>query len=139
MRSERGFTLIELMIVVAIIAILAAIATPAYLDYVARSQVTEGLGLATGAKAAVVDYYSHKGAYPPNNTAAGMFQPASINGKYVQSVTVRNDGRIEVIFNASANARIASQTLVMTARDDAGAVSWSCSGLSRRYIPSPCN
>src|ERR1700733_13768831 len=83
-----GFTLIELMIVVAIIAILAAIALPAYQDYVIRSQVTEGITLADGARAAVWDYVSNHGTFPSNNLAAGVVTNTSIVGKYVTQVDV---------------------------------------------------
>ena len=72
MKNTRGFTLIELMIVVAIIAILAAIAIPAYQDYTIRAQVSEGLTLSTGAKTAVWDFVADKGRMPPSNTSAGL-------------------------------------------------------------------
>ena len=77
-KIQQGFTLIELMIVVAIIAILAAIALPAYQDYVIRSQVSEGAVLSDGAKTAVAEYYSNRGSAPVNNTSAGLASPASI-------------------------------------------------------------
>ena len=69
---QKGFTLIELMIVVAIIGILAAIAMPAYQDYTIRAQVSEGLTLAAAAKAAVAEFYANKGKWPSDNSAAGM-------------------------------------------------------------------
>src|SRR5699024_2634846 len=83
--GQRGFTLIELMIVVAILAIIMAIAIPAYQDYTIRSQVTEGMNLAGGAKAAVWDYWSSHGAFPNNNEDAGLADPASIGGEYVSA------------------------------------------------------
>ena len=92
---QKGFTLIELMIVVAIIAILAAIALPAYQDYVARSQVSEAMSLSSGAKTAVAEYYADRGAWPTSNTQAGLTpNSASINGKYVASVGVGANGVI---------------------------------------------
>lgn len=136
--KQRGFTLIELMIVVAIIAILAAIATPAYLDYVARGQVAEGLSLSSSAKEAIATYYSDHGQFPADNLAAGMAAPASLRGKYVRSVAVDNTGSISVVFASSASPKIAGRSLVLTAHDTNGAVNWSCSGLDGRYVPSSC-
>lgn len=133
-----GFTLIELMIVVAIIAILAAIAVPAYQDYIARSQVAEGFGLATGAKRAIATYYGDRGQFPADNSSAGLADPGSIRGKYVRSVTVDNTGQILVRFGGTANAKIAGQTLVLRAQDNNGSLSWTCGGLNRRYLPSNC-
>src|SRR5918994_3257890 len=89
---QKGFTLIELMIVVAIIGILAAIAIPAYQDYTIRSQVTEGLNLAAPAKASVAEVYANRGDWPADNTEAGIGSSASIVGKYVTSVSIGSGG-----------------------------------------------
>ncbi len=88
MKKQQGFTLIELMIVVAIIGILAAIAIPAYQDYTIRAQVSEGLNLAGGAKAAVSEVVMDSGTFPTTNVLAGLSTNTDINGKYVVSVTV---------------------------------------------------
>ena len=85
MKKQQGFTLIELMIVVAIIGILAAIAIPAYQDYTIRAQVSEGLNLAGGAKAAVTEYTMDTGNWPTTNTLAGISAATDINGKYTTS------------------------------------------------------
>jgi len=85
-KKQQGFTLIELMIVVAIIGILAAIAVSAYQDYTIRAQVSEGLNLAGGAKEAVSEYFMDRGAYPTTNAMAGLSAAASISGKYVVGV-----------------------------------------------------
>ncbi|EMT2872685.1 pilin, partial [Neisseria gonorrhoeae] len=87
---QKGFTLIELMIVIAIVGILAAVALPAYQDYTARAQVSEAILLAEGQKSAVTEYYLNHGKWPKDNTSAGVANPTEIKGKYVQSVTVAN-------------------------------------------------
>lgn len=138
MHQQRGFTLIELMIVVAIIAILAALALPAYQDYVTRSQVSEGLSLATAGRVALATHYAEHGNFPNDNVDAGMATPTSISGPYVTSVTVDNTGSISILFSGTANARVSGQTLVMTATDNNGSIRWSCGGLDPKYMPSSC-
>ncbi|OMH41588.1 prepilin-type N-terminal cleavage/methylation domain-containing protein, partial [Neisseria meningitidis] len=87
---QKGFTLIELMIVIAIVGILAAVALPAYQDYTARAQVSEAILLAEGQKSAVTEYYLNHGEWPANNSSAGVASSTDIKGKYVQSVEVKN-------------------------------------------------
>src|SRR5690554_4246054 len=101
---QKGFTLIELMIVVAIIAILAAIAIPAYQDYVVRSQVSEGASLASGAKTALAEFKANTGDWPSDNDEAGLADPGDITGSYVDNVDVStNSGQITVEFGNEAN------------------------------------
>lgn len=138
MSRQSGFTLIELMIVVAIIAVLAAVALPAYRDYVTRAQVAEGYSLATGAKTAIAEYYASYAAYPANNVDAGMAPSGSIRGKYVQSVAVDGTGAITIIYGGNSNAVIVGQSMTMQAANTAGAINWRCSGLPRKYLPSNC-
>jgi len=101
---QKGFTLIELMIVVAIIAILAAIAIPAYQDYLIRSQVSEGAVLSDGAKTAMGEFYSNTGRFPPANASAGLAKNTSILGKYVTQVDVgAQAGQIRATFGFLPN------------------------------------
>ena len=139
MARNRGFTLIELMIVVAIIAILAAIALPAYQDYLARSQVAESLSLSRGAQIAVAEYYSERGVAPLNNADAGLAEPASISGSYVTSVSLGNgDGTISILFGNEASSKITGQSLVMEMSAGSGSLNWNCGGIDEKYLPSVC-
>lgn len=140
-KQSRGFTLIELMIVVAIIAILAAIAIPAYQDYLIRAQVSEGFSLVDGAKAAVWDYVSNTGEFPTSNPSAGLPSPSSISGNYVSGINVAN-GLITISYDGpQANTAIHSQTLVLSPTLGTGSITWDCanhSTLSSEYLPTTC-
>jgi len=140
MKKQQGFTLIELMIVVAIIGILAAIAIPAYSDYTIRAQVSEGLNLSGGAKAAVSEFSMDTGRWPTTNTIAGIATtPTDISGKYVVSVTVVN-GVINVVYGGDAHATLATSTLSITPTQNAGSVEWACSSadIADKHLPSAC-
>ena len=137
MHKQQGFTLIELMIVVAIIGILAAVAIPAYQDYTIRAKVTEGLSLASAGKTAVSEYFSSNGTLPDTNTNAGLAQPDSIAGNSVDKVEVSN-GVIVVTF--SGPTAIKASTLQLTPQTAGGKVVWDCrtGTLEGKYRPSSC-
>ncbi len=126
-KLQQGFTLIELMIVVAIIGILAAIAIPAYQDYTIRSQVSEGLSLAAAAKAAVAESFLNTGVPPATRTVAGMsVNAADTQGQYVVSVNVAT-GVIIITYGNEANAQIIGSTLTLTPYESVDlSVVWRC-------------
>ena len=136
--NQQGFTLIELMIVVAIIAILAAIALPAYQDYLIRSQVSEGMTLASGAKTAVAETYANTGTMPADNAAAGLEAANKIKGKYVTATTVAA-GVITSTFGGDANTKLTGKKLTLTPTDNDGSISWACTGdMDNKYKPKAC-
>ena len=152
MNMQKGFTLIELMIVVAIIAILAAIAIPAYQDYVIRSQVTEGMSLADGAKTAVAEFYSNKGTFPSANASAGLDGAASITGSYVSNVAVGTvdgspaNGVIQITYSDAspqkANTAINGAMVELSPVTSGGSIKWTCkagaTAVAAKYLPSSC-
>jgi type IV pilus assembly protein PilA len=145
MKNQKGFTLIELMIVVAIIAILAAIAISQYQDYVIRSQVSEGSSLADGIKTAVGEFVNNRGRFPPTNRSAGLALLTSIKGEYVGAVNAPN-GLITAYYNgAKANKAISTgpRTLQFSALTHAGSIEWHCKSttgnmLKQKWCPSSC-
>ena len=141
--TQQGFTLIELMIVVAIIAILAAVAVPMYLDYAVRAQVSEGLSVASGAKSAITEYFQDRGSMPADNAGAGISAATEIQGRNVASVSVGNqDGIITVTYGNSANAVISGQSITLTANTTrAGIVQWICASagvIEDKHLPAAC-
>lgn len=139
MKKQRGFTLIELMIVVAIIAILAAIAIGQYQDYIIRAQIAEGASLATGSKTAVTEYYNHTGQFGADNETVGLPPPGSIIGKYVEQVEVTG-GLIVATFGNEANSKIHGETLTFSALPS-GSMAWVCNPsqqIKNVWVPAVC-
>ncbi|HFA3556160.1 TPA: pilin [Neisseria gonorrhoeae] len=123
---QKGFTLIELMIVIAIVGILAAVALPAYQDYTARAQVSEAILLAEGQKSAVTEYYLNNGIWPSDNSAAGVASSSSIKGKYVKSVTVAKGVVTAEMKPSGVNKEIKGKRLSLWAKREDGSVKWFC-------------
>jgi type IV pilus assembly protein PilA len=143
MKNQKGFTLIELMIVVAIIAILAAIAISQYQDYVAKSQFSEAPSIVDGLKTKVVEAYTQTGVCPVNGDP-GFAAATSFVGKYVAQVTLGTSGTdclITATFKAqSVAAPLVSQDATFTGVNNAGTFSWTCAaaGIDAKYLPQAC-
>ncbi|HEZ6960633.1 TPA: pilin [Neisseria meningitidis] len=123
---QKGFTLIELMIVIAIVGILAAVALPAYQDYTARAQVSEAILLAEGQKSAVTEYYLNHGTWPSDNSAAGVASSSTIKGKYVEKVEVKNGVVTATMLSSGVNKEIQGKKLSLWAKRQDGSVKWFC-------------
>jgi len=141
--KSGGFTLIELMIVVAIIGILAAVAVPMYLDYAVRAQVADGLNLAGGAKVAVTEYIQDRGGYPPSNAAAGLADATEIQSQNVASVAVgAGTGIITITFGNDCNVQIFGDTVTLTPdTSEPGSVLWTCASggaIQNKHLPAAC-
>ena len=156
-KIQSGFTLIELMIVVAIIGILAAVAIPQYQNYVARTQMSEALSLASGSKVALAEYFQSNGVFPADNATAGLGVNTTIKGKYVTSVTVTDAAAIAAVTTpptaavgaqgiltvsldeADTHALLKGGTMILTGTDTGGSIIWVCSSPTlTKYLPSSC-
>ena len=136
---QKGFTLIELMIVVAIIGILAAIALPAYQDYIARSQVSEGVNLASGLKIQVADIFADTQDLSVIASGSdGLPAKGTVKGKYTDEVDVAA-GVITAKVGGDAGKAVKGSTVVLTPKDEGGSLSWACSSaLAPKYLPAAC-
>ncbi len=136
-KSQQGFTLIELMIVVAIIGILAAVAIPAYQDYTKRAHVSEGLGLASSVRTAVTEYNSSEGSLPTTNAMAGVASSTLIKGNAVKSVAVGTGGAITITYNDKVTD---DATVILTPTVGAGGIEWTCNTgtVDSKYRPANC-
>ena len=139
MKKQQGFTLIELMIVVAIIGILAAIAIPAYQDYTARSQMSEAFSLGGGQKAAVAEAYANTGSWPADNAAAGVATSTDIKGKYVSQVAISTGKIVATIVSSGVQTGIQGKTLTLSPIANPGSIDWKCtSTAAQKYVPKVC-
>ncbi|MCS3903882.1 type IV pilus assembly protein PilA [Methylohalomonas lacus] len=137
---QQGFTLIELMIVVAIIGILAAVAIPAYQDYTIRAQVTEGIGFAAAAKTSVSEFYVSQGEMPANISEAGFDDVSTDVVRSLAYGTSGSNGQITVTFEDLGGDMGGGETMIYEGTGDTGGVSWDCTGgdLQAKYRPANC-
>ena len=145
-QAQKGFTLIELMITVAIVGILAAVALPAYQDYTIRAQASEGLALASGAKVVVAEHFAINGVLPEDNADAGY---GGAVGKYVSGVAIggaeaEDAGKITATFGGDSNTKLKDGTISLAPVEDpngSGVLMWSCTSnsIESKYLPSSCD
>jgi type IV pilus assembly protein PilA len=141
--QQNGFTLIELMIVIAIIGVLAAIAIPAYQNYVIRSQIAEAAVLIDGVKSQVTDVFADEGTLASMNSGSnGIPAATDVKGKYTASVQVAS-GKIIATMGNDANSKVQGKTLVLSPITSTGSISWTCQAtagttLNAEYLPKVC-
>jgi type IV pilus assembly protein PilA len=135
-QQNRGFTLLELMIVVTIVGVLSAIAIYGYQSYATRAKVAEGFQIAGGAKTAVAEYHANHDSFPADNASAGLAPADKITTRYVRSLEILEDGEIRVTYSEPT---IEGHTLSLVPSAGAGAIRWECrSSLPKRFLPASC-
>ncbi|HUH57265.1 MAG TPA: pilin [Pseudomonadales bacterium] len=145
-QMQKGFTLIELMIVIAIIGILAAVALPAYQDYTVRAKISEAIGFGAAAKTAVTEHVISQDAWPDNNTEAGLALEASITSPVVAGVLVSKvgtNGLITISLTNSGLGEASGKKFTLTGETTPAGVSWTCApagtdGIAAKFLPSSC-
>ena len=140
-KIQKGFTLIELMVVIAVIGIFSVLALAAYQDYQVRSQVSEAMSLASGLKADIGEYHTENGYFPGNNNDAGAPDPDEIKGKYVTTVAIVN-GVIRVTLGRDINLKVFGETVELSPSFTGGSFAWNCdrpgTTVPNKYLPSVC-
>ncbi|MDX1454437.1 MAG: pilin [Gammaproteobacteria bacterium] len=142
-KMQKGFTLIELMIVVAIIGILAAVAIPAYQDYITRAKLSEVMGIAAKDKTTISEYYVSIGAMPLTPDAAGISEDAG-QSQYLKTVAFNNTGTnsatMTYTLDAPLSAALEDRTIIFTGTGNASGVTWTCNTgtLEPKYRPANC-
>ncbi len=151
MQHQGGFTLIELMIVVAIVGILASVAVPAYSDYTVRAQITEGVSAAAAAKTSVADYYYANGELPTSNAEAGLGPDTTYATDVIKSISIQDGsatdvdaGTVVVSFNAFGGDLTNEAALAFIPSELDNSLTWTCSAnagggnLPEQYAPANC-
>jgi len=135
-----GFSLIELMVVIAIISLLVALGVPAYQDYTTRTKISEAFTLSTAAKVSMAEFYQSMGFWPEDNKQAGLAMPHELKGNYVSGIEVKHN-KLIVTFNDQIVSSIKGKSLFFTGIDDAiGQIRWHCDAqeIDSKYLPSNC-